>query len=1041
MSRFRRRRGGGRRGLRRPLFRLALFWVICLVIGQLAGISFRRPAEAESCLAAQGAMSGILRGELTELSLTGTGQYSLLVTGARFYPAEAGTSLAGGSVLVYFPLHPELEPGLEVEFQGSLRLFRERDNPGEFDARAYYLARGLGCYLEADAFRILSAGHNLPALAAFRVKSFLREGLGRVYTLGEASLLGAMLLGERGGVEPETQALYEGAGISHLLSVSGLHVSFWAAVLGRISGFFLSFLPFSRGRGFWSRRGYGLLRGIIAIGGVLFYELICGSRIPVQRAGLMALLYQMAQGLGLSFDLPSALGAAALAALIPAPYALFQPSFQLSFGCVFILGCLLPFLSRKLLMESGLSRAVLVPVMLQMGLLPLSLWHYFSFHTCSFLANLLAVPLAGVILALGFLSALFARLFLPLGGVLAGAVHLLLKAIEGVCRGLAALPGHTLLAGRPMLWQILAYLGLALGGVAWMLHIRRRELASLQLLIRRAGSGAFRRALREARSTALLLFIWLLAAGSIFFWRQADSLRITSLYVGQGDAQLITLPGGSSYLVDGGGWEGVGERVIVPYLKCRGIRSLDYIIVSHPDSDHINGLTAVLQAPEIKVKGLLLPEVFRDSEKSQALREAAGEAGVPVAYVRAGDGWQAGDVGFSVLYPGRTTQVDDNESSLVLRMDAGDFSYLLPGDLGELGEGMLLKAYGEEALTPVTILKAGHHGSRFSSSEAFLARLSPRFTIISCGKNNRHGHPAPETLARLAAASSRVLRTDEAGAIEITIGEAGELSFQTFHETEDTNMQEENKNKSGKFSLIASILILAVGAVAMGTSLLAGSREEATSSESIPTVVSQGQESSAGGSGSGTLETGEGGAATGWPATTPASRTAAAEASGEPSFSPRVLDDNAGRGGPDQDPQAAGFWLDLPLTDKLYELLAGDLTNNTDEEDPFRSLSASFKADLDRIAEAFAEGRLSEAEGKEAFKGLSFSWPGDKLGLIHPLGDMHLRCYSFPGRDMELARERILLSNVAARHYLFLRVYYNPAQDAVRIYMVNGLVY
>lgn len=1036
----------------RPLFWLALFWILLLVILHLAGIPLRRATEAERYLAEKASASGLLRGRLSEVSINSLGQYSILLEDALFLPSEDGAEtglLKAGAVLVYFPLHPELEPGLDIEFQGTLHLFRPADNPGEYDPRAYHLALGLAAYLEGDAFRILAFGRDLPALAAFRVKAFLREGLGKVYTLGDASLLAAMLLGERGGLEEETQTLYEGAGLSHLLSVSGLHVSFWAAVLGRLSASFLSLLPFSRGRGFWSRRGFALLRALLAMGGVAFYTLICGSRIPVQRAGLMALLYQMALGLGFSFDLPSAWGAAVLAALIPAPYALFQSSFQLSFGCVFILGCLLPLLTRKLLLEGKMGRALLVPVLLQMGLLPLSLWHFFSFRSYSLIANLLAVPLAGLILGLGFLSALLAHVFLPLGGVLAGSVHLLLAAIRGLCRFLLSLPFPALLAGRPRLWQMLAYMGLALGGVAGILHIRRREMENLALQIRQAGQGLFRRAFREARSTALLLFLWLLAAGSLFFLKgEEEALRLTSLYVGQGDAQVLSLPGGRHYLLDGGGSEGAGERVILPYLRCRGIRRLEYILVSHPDSDHINGLAAVLQAQDIQVKGLLMPALFQGSEKARELEETAQAAGVSLRYLTAGDGWQEGDIRFSVLYPGRESQVEeDNENSLVLRLEQGDFSLLLPGDLGEVGESMMLHTYGE-ALAPVTVLKAGHHGSRFSTSAAFLEKLRPSLTLISCGRNNRYGHPAPETLERLAAAGSRVLRTDAAGAIELFIAKTGELSYQTFHETEDMDMKKDDKqNKPGKFSLAASILILAVGAGAMAYALIAGP-EQGPSAESRPAAeqpLASGASGSSGREETADLSSGSASpvvSSTGtisWPATTPAPQTGGTTA--EQSLSPRPLERNAGRGGPAQDPQAEGFWLDLPLTDQLYRLMAGDLTNNTDEADPFRCLSADFKQDLDAIAEAFAAGEMSKEAAAASFRGKSFSWPGDKLGLIHPLGDMNLRCYSYPGRDMALAKDRILLSNVTARHYLFIRVYYNPVQDAVRIYMVNGLVY
>nr|MBQ6241916.1 DNA internalization-related competence protein ComEC/Rec2 [Lachnospiraceae bacterium] len=1073
------------RGIRRPVFWLALLWMAALAVLRLLDVPLHSPSAAESYLEKAGQTEGSLLGTLSEISVTGSGNYALTLSGAVFTPdagaaeisveaedpdeetvaAEAETvasnspgPLPAGEVLVYFPPAADLVPGPVLEIRGTLKLFAEADNPGEFDARAYYLSRGTACCMEGAALRIVSPRRAPLAEAAFRLKEYLRRGLQKLYPADEAALLSAVLLGDRGGVDTETERLYEQAGISHLLSVSGLHVSFWAVILGRLTGFFLSFFPFSRGRGFWSRRGFGLLRAVTAAGGIVFYMMLCGSRIPVQRAGLMAVLLQAAAGLGLSFDLPSAWGAAALAALIPSPTALFQASFQLSFGCVFLLGCLLPVLSRRLLAETGPARALLVPVLLQMGLLPLTLRHYYTFRPYAVFANLLAVPLAGPVLVFGFLSVLLADVCWPAGVGLAGGVRFLLDLIRRMCELVDALPLPSLVTGRPALWQILAYLGLALTGLAAVFHIRRREVESLTLQIRRAGESRFRKAFRDARSTALLLWLWLLAAGSVFLIRLPGPAQITSLYVGQGDCHVITLENGHSYLADGGGGtETVGERVILPCLKYRGIRQLEAVIVSHPDSDHVNGLLTLMQAPELQIKCLILPEVFLHSEKAEALMRAAEEAGIPVRPVRAGDAWQDGNFTFSVLYPGRTTEVDDNESSLVLRLERPGFSLLLPGDLGGTGEEMLLHAYGD-ALQPVTVLKAGHHGSRFSTSATFLDRLQPRLAVISCGRNNRFGHPAPETLERLAAAGCRVLRTDEAGAITLSVAGDGTFSISLFHQKEETDMSDRNADrepdKNSRTALIASIVMVAAGIIAVCLALLLPRKTQESSGENdlsaaLSAAVSQTEERETDhtkGNASATethrgTETGAGAGtpSSSWPITAPAGTEE--DLSAEITLSPRIPERNAGRGGPPEDPQADGFYLDLNLTDRLYELFAGDLTNNTDPDDPFRSLSSDMKKELDALAEEFAAGTLSADELKESVKGKSFIWPGDKAGLLHPLGDFSARCYLYPGRDMSLAKERILLTNLTPRHYLFLRVYYHPGQNAVRIYMVNGLIY
>lgn len=150
---------------------------------------------------------------------------------------------------------------------------------------------------------------------------------------------------------------------------------------------------------------------------------------------------------------------------------------------------------------------------------------------------------------------------------------------------------------------------------------------------------------------------------------------------------------------------------------------------------------------------------------------------------------------------------------------------------------------------------------------------------------------------------------------------------------------------------------------------------------------------------------------------------------------------NAGRGGPAEDLLAEGFQLDRLKTDELYLLLAGELSNRTEPEDAFRSLPAELKKEIDALAESFSAGEINAEEAAFRLKERSFSWPDEGAGFRHPLGAFSFRIYQYPAADMELIRERILLGNHQGRHYLFVRVYYHPGEDALRIYMANGMAY
>lgn len=1060
-----------RRGIRRPLVFLALLWISFLLLRTALHLPLRLPTGAERALTAAiqekqqaeepgkavpsvtdkrevqaDGLPGTVSGRIRELSVTSSGSYSLIIGEAVFAPEGEAESLGAGTVLAYFPVNCELKHGYTVRLQGNLHLFSEGDNPGSFNPRAYYLSLDIGCYMEAQALRVEERNVYLIREAARQVRDFLEEGLRMTFPPEEAGLLSAMLLGDRSGLEKDTQQLYETAGLSHLLSVSGLHVSFWALVISRLFGVLLTLFPFNRGKSCFLRFGFSFLRGMLAALAVLFYMILSGGRVPVRRAGLMALLFYLARALRVSYDLPSALSLSALSILIPYPYALFQPSFQLSFGCVLILGCLLPFLIEKLHCEALLSQSLLVPVTLQMGTLPVSLYHSFCFHPYSVLANLLVLPFFGLILAGGMLSALLAHLSRPIGLIAGGGVHLLLEGIRRLCLLIENAPLGTLVLGRPAFRQIAAYLFLAAAGLALIFRVRKREweedLQSLLAVRKRT----LNKMLREVKTTALLLFFWLLGAGSVFLFRNPETLRITSFYVGQGDSHLIELPGGHSYLLDVGSAYGdmSGTETVLPALRFYGIRRLEYVLVSHCDADHINGLDELLTEPSLSVGGLILPTAWRGSPKSLPLLQAAGQRNIPVIFMGAGWSWEDQTARFEILYPEDAVQYDPgNESSLVVKLSYGTFSALFTGDLGFPGEEYLLNRQ-REAIRDICFLKVGHHGSKYSSAAAFLQMTSPEIAFISCGRNNRYGHPAPETLTRLEAAGSKTLRTDRDGAVTLLTAQDGNITLQTYHQ-EVKNMTQNEEEKITKSTWISCGIIIGIGMLALCLSLWGPKKGEEEGS-SVPAgetfALSREPENDTPAAGNPASQTPyymprtEAEEET-WPAVLPSAR----ENPSLEDLPPRDCAANTGRQTAGEDPQAAGFVFSEELTDLLYTLFASELTNNTREEDPFHSVSSELKKEMDAASEAFAEGLLSGDQTEEKLQGLSFVWPQDPYRLIHQVGTVSAKVYVFAGQDMQLAKDRIAMTNQAGRHYLFLRVYRNEAANAVRIYLVNALIY
>lgn len=1037
------------RGLKRPLVFLALIWLAFLLLRQAMGLPLRQSLAAERYLEGLETVQaeGVLEGLLADYAENSRGM-TLTLEGAFFTPYGSHEPLSAGIVLVYYTGPEALEIGMSLQVFGRLCLFEGADNPGQFDARDYYLSQDMASYQEGEALQVLSRGALPLRRLAAAVRGFLQEGLEKLYPAEEAGILSAMLLGERRGLADEVQALYQQAGLSHLLSVSGLHVGFWVLVLGRLGRIIFALFLFAREPGRKGRRLYGWLCFMTTALLLGFYMLLSGSRIPVKRAGLMALLAQLARAAGFSYDLPSALALSALLVLIPYPYALFQSSFQLSFGCILLLGVLLPWLFEKLYCESRLSQSLMVPVMLQMGMLPFTLHHYYCFYPYSVAANLLALPWAGLILSGGMLSALLAWLPGPWGMLAAGGVYWLLRGIRLLCEFIRSLPLSAMAWGQPDWRQSLLYMLLMAGGLGASIHIRKKERARLLLSLKESEKKRIRNAVKNARRTALFLYLWTLGASMVFLIRPPGEMSVTALAVGQGDCYVIELPEGGAYLVDGGsGSEQAGERILLPYLRSQGIKRLDSIIVSHPDKDHINCLDEVLKAREIQIGSLILPLSFRDSPKKNQLEELALARRIPLYYLAAGDGWEAGGGAFSVLYPGHQIPAEpENNDSLVFLFSYGSFSMLFTGDLGELGETQIAGYYGDR-LPEISILKLAHHGSRFSNTEAFLDWLVPKQAVVSCGRNNPYGHPAQETRERLEARQIPLWRTDRAGAIRFTVRTDGTVSVHTYHSSEEENfMKEEEKITKGTWIACGIILAAAIIAAIIMMKMPPAETGEETRESSI---VAGEDLSEAAGSSKGTLPEAEKTSPpeSSWPVTAPAPKTtwpvtapAAISSPDAAEISPLALA-NGGRNAPEKDPGQAGFVFDPLLTDQLYLLFASNLTNNTDEADPFRSLRADFKAYLDDLSLGFLEGKSTGEDLEILMKTKFFVWESDPYQLTHNLGEAAARCYAFAGTDMEIARERILLTNRSGRHYLFIAVYRATDGDAVRIYMVNALIY
>ncbi len=416
--------------------------------------------------------------------------------------------------------------------------------------------------------------------------------------------------------------------------------------------------------------------------------------------------------------------------------------------------------------------------------LPIQLYYYFIWAPYSLLLNVVIIPLMPALIGAGL------GILCCLPGVLAAGAawgcERLLDLFFLLCRVTVSLPGHSLVAGRPKDWQIYVYyILIGLFCLFCEIQIETRSGKLLERLERRQTRQTCKtlrwnekqRTLVQLMSVVCGIFCICMAV-FLLFYRVSPDFLCTYLSVGQGDCMVLQT-GGSVYVVDCGSSseDAVAEDILLPYLQYCGISYVDAVFLSHADSDHINGIEQWLSTyadSGVTIGALILPEceaAFAEGGFDTILSLAA-EYQVPLGYVGAGEQYRLGDVTVSVLTPASSDTGDENDLSMVLLWEYQGQRLLSTGDISSEVEERLTEEYDILSEKALLILKAAHHGSRYSSSAVFLDILSPRYTVLSYGENS-YNHPHPDTIARLEDVGTEILHTYLQGAVEVEISEEG----------------------------------------------------------------------------------------------------------------------------------------------------------------------------------------------------------------------------------------------------------------------------
>ncbi len=645
---------------------------------------------------------------------------------------------AGGvtGVLCYTEQKSVPRMGSLVTVEGNFRAFLHATNPGEFDAADYYRMMGQQGRIMDCRIVYESVGYDVFRDAMYRLREYLSLLADASFTQRDASVVKAMLLGEKGTLDAGLKELYRQNGISHILAISGLHLS----VLGMLVYRLLKKLRLPKA-----------VYITATIGLMYCYGTMTGMGVSMLRAYIMFGIRLCAELIGRTYDLLTAVTAAALAVLVQQPLYLQHSGFLFSFGAICGIGIFLPAAQDNRFGRGRAERAFVSGLAVSLSTLPVYLCFYYEFPPYSVLLNLLVIPCMTFVLMGGLVTLAAAALYLPLGPVAACPVHLLLLFYEKCCDFCLRLPDSSWITGCPKLWQAVLFSAVLVGLALWNRRLPR-----------------------------LLFWQGVLCAMLALTIRLPRGLQITMVDVGQGDCIYLAEESGVHMLIDGGSSDksDVWRYQIMPYLKHEGAAYLDALVVTHPDSDHINGVADLLEErgeSGISVGTLCLPDVGEAgrNEAYHELERLAEAAGAAVRYLSVGDALRCGDIMLTCLHPQKDSEeTEPNAYSAVLHLTYGEFDALFTGDLEGAGEKEVTARIQEiqaMGLHNIELLKVAHHGSSGSTSEAFLRAVSPKLALISSGHNNHYGHPHEELLQRLREAGCRVLGTQESGAVTVRV--------------------------------------------------------------------------------------------------------------------------------------------------------------------------------------------------------------------------------------------------------------------------------
>ena len=669
----------------------------------------------------------------------------------------------------------ELEYGDKILIKGEFVEPSEARNYGGFDYKEYLKSINIYGTIKAENIEILAKNSNNPIFTfANNINLKIKENINKLIPEKYSAIFTGLILGDTSKVEEEVNDDFKIANISHVLAISGMHITY--IVIG---------IELLLKRGIGKRK-----TRIITIIILVMYVFITGFMPSVVRSSIMGIIMLISKLIHRKNDIWTSISLSLLILLIYNPFLILNVGLQLSYlgtiGIVCFNKNVYNFLrklkirnkkirykiNRKfILFMDKIKEMLSVTLSAQIVILPILLFNFNILGIYFFISNILVSIIIGPIIIVGFVCILISFISIEIAKILSIFMSVGIQILISISE-ISHLPFSKIYIPTPKVWQIVIYYicVIVINRIYIAFNLKNPDFTSIRI---RNLVALLKFKFRQNRNKVLkvlIVFVSLIFILNII----SQKLKIHFVDVGQGDCTFITTPQNKTILIDGGGSMSeeydVGKSTLLPYILDRGYTKLDYVFISHFDQDHVGGILTILE--ELRVGQVYISKQEQDSENYQKFLKIVEDKKIKVKVLKQGDCLKIEkNLYFDILWP-IEEQIQENvlnNNAMVMKLRYGKFSMLFTGDIEAIAEEKILDFYKEkgESILKSDVLKVAHHGSKTSTTQSFFEKVNPKICLIGVGKNNMFGHPTAEVLERIN--GTKIYRTDENGEIILEV--------------------------------------------------------------------------------------------------------------------------------------------------------------------------------------------------------------------------------------------------------------------------------